>query len=444
MTNEERSLDLQTEQAIVQKVIKRLVPFLALLYAFNILDRGNVTIAALQMKQALNFSDKVYGLGVGIFFIGYFLFEVPSNLIMEKVGARRWIARIMITWGAISASLMFIKTPMSFYVLRFLLGIAEAGFYPGIILYLTYFIPMTSRARVISRFLSVTAVVGLIGAPLGGLLLKMNGMMGLQGWQWLFLMEGIPSFILGFGVLIWLPNMPSNAKWLAEDEVAWLEARHLQEEQNSLRVRHLSPRVFLSDPRVVIICLIFIISSTGGNGIGSFVPQMLKARAAGMWSDSFIATITVIPGLIGAMAMVLASAHSDRTGKRRHHIFVGYCLGGLAYLGCSFFSQSAAISLAWLAVNALGERIAASSYWALSTNLLGARAIAGGIAFINSVGNLGGFFGPIIMAEIKTRDHGGYTMGLYFATTCYIIAGSLAFLLRHTPSTTPAGQGDSK
>ena len=434
MTNQEHLLDQQTEQIVVQKVIRRLVPFLALLYAFNILDRTNVTIAALQMKQALNFSDKVYGMGVGIFFIGYFLFEVPSNLIMERVGARRWIARIMITWGAISASLMFIKTPLSFYTLRFLLGIAEAGFYPGIILYLTYFIPMTSRAKVISRFLSVTALVGLIGAPLGGLLLKMNGIMGLAGWQWLFLLEGLPSFVIGFGVLIWLPNMPVNAKWLSAEEVEWLEGRHKLEEQNSLRVKHLSPRVFLSDPRVVIICLIFIISSTGGNGIGAFVPQMLKSRAEGMWSDSFIATITVIPGLVGAIAMVLASGHSDRTGKRRQHIFVGYTLGGLAYLACSFFSHSAAITLGWLAVNALGERIAASSYWALSTNLLGARAIAGGIAFINSVGNLGGFFGPLIMAEIKTHDHGGYTKGLYFSMTCYIIAGSLVFLLRHIPT----------
>lgn len=442
MTNPERLLDQETEQVVVRKVITRLVPFLALLYAFNILDRTNVTIAALQMKQSLHFSDGVYGLGVGIFFIGYFVFEVPSNLIMEKVGARRWIARIMITWGAISASMMFIKSPLSFYAFRFLLGVAEAGFYPGIILYLTYFVPMTARAKVISRFLSVTALVGLIGAPLGGALLKMHGVMGLEGWQWLFLLEGLPSFFLGFGVLIWLPNMPANAKWLSREEVEWLEARHKLEEDNSLRVKHISPLVFLRDPRVVVICLIFIISSTGGNGIGAFVPQMLKTRAAGMWSDSFVATVTVIPGLVGALAMVLASGHSDRTGKRRQHIFAGYVLGGLAYLACSFFSQSAAITLAWLAVNSLGERIAASSYWALSTNLLGARAIAGGIAFINSVGNLGGFFGPVLMARIKGSDNGGYTLGLYFAMTCYIIAGSLAFLLRRVP-TAPVEQEDS-
>ncbi len=435
MTAEDSSLDSQTEQIIVQKIIRYLVPFLALLYAFNILDRNNVNIAALQMKPELGFSDKVYGLGVGIFFIGYFLFEVPSNLIMEKVGARRWIARIMITWGLISSAFMFIRLPIHFYTLRVLLGIAEAGFYPGIILYLTYWVPTTSRAKVISRFLSVTSVVGLIGAPLGGLLLKMHGLLGLSSWQWLFLMEGVPSFLLGFGVLYWLPNTPANAKWLTQEEKDWLTARHEKEEQNSQRVKHISPKVFLSDPRVIVICLIFFISSTGGNGLGPFVPQMLKSRSAGMWSDSFIATITVIPGLVGAIAMVLASGHSDRSGNRRFHVFAGYCFGGLAYLACVFFSQSAAITLSWLAMNAIGERIAASSYWALSTNLLGARAIAGGIAFINSVGNLGGFFGPLIVAEIKTRDHGGYTMSLLFAMTCYIIAGSIAFLLRSSSQT---------
>ncbi len=424
---------IETERAIVAKVMARLAPFVAILYVFCLLDRGNVSIAALTMKQDLRFSDEVYGFGAGLFFVGYFLFEVPSNLIMERVGARRWIARIMMTWGAVSTAMLFVRSPISFYALRFLLGLAEAGFYPGVILYLTYWVPATSRARAISRFLALTAVLGLFGGPLGGLLLRMNGLLGLSGWQWIFILEGVPSILLGFVVLALLPDRPAQADWLSAEEKRWLAARLAGEARNKQCVQHLSLRVALLEPRILQMCLIFLISATAGNAVGFFGPQLIKARSGGAWSDSFVATVGIVPAIVGAIAMTIAAGHSDRTGRRRLHVAMGYTVASLGFLGL-VFAPSAEWTVAALALNALGERIGAGSYWALTTNLLGARAAAGGIAMINSVGNLGGFFGPTIMGYLKEHNGGGYTAGLYTATALMLLSAVLGGLLRRQPS----------
>lgn len=422
-----RSQDI--ERSVIKKVLLWLVPFLAILYVFNLMDRGNVSIAALTMKADLHFSDKVYGLGAGIFFVGYFLFEVPSNLIMERVGARRWIARIMLSWGVISAAMMFVHTPISFYALRFLLGVAEAGFYPGILLYLTYWVPGTARARVIARFLAFTGVLSLIGGPIGGLLLKLNGVGGLTGWQWLFMLEGVPSIVLAFVVLGLLPDSPARTHWLSDEEKAWIAESLAREESTGEQVKHLSFRVALSEPRILHLCLIFILTATAGNAVGFFGPELLKFRSGGAWSDSFVATMGIVPGVIGALAMGFSAAHSDRTGSRRGHVVIGYAVAGVGFLAC-VFAPTAALTLVALSLNVLGERSAAGSYWALTTNLMGARAAAGGIAFINSVGNLGGFFGPVIMGELKSRTHGGYTAGLYTAAGLFFAAAFAAYLLR--------------
>jgi MFS transporter, ACS family, tartrate transporter len=416
----------EMERAVIGKMMTRLIPFLSILYVFCLLDRGNVGIAALTMKEDLRFSDTVYGLGAGIFFIGYFIFEVPSNLIMEKVGARRWIARIMVTWGLISAAMMFTRTPLSFYVLRFLLGVAEAGFYPGVLLYLTYWVPASYRAQVIARFLALTAILGLFGGPLGGLLLKMDGVLGLPGWQWLFLIEGIPSVLLGFVVLRILPDSPKEAAWLSGEEKEWLAVRLTHDARTQQRMEHLTWKVALSDPRILFLCLIFICTSTAGNAVGFFGPQLIKARSGGTWDDSFVATVGVIPAIIGAISMSLASYHSDRTGRRRLHVVVGYFIGGLGFLLCALTGSAWGVILA-LSVNALGERAAAGSYWAVTTNLLGARAAAGGIAFINSVGNLGGFFGPLLMGELKTRNNGDFTPGIFVAAGLMFLASILGY-----------------
>ena len=415
------------ERAVVGKILGRLIPFLAILYVFCLLDRGNVSIAALTMQKDLNFSDKVYGLGAGIFFIGYFIFEVPSNLIMEKVGARRWIARIMVTWGIISGAMMFVKSPGSFYTLRFLLGIAEAGFYPGVLLYLTYWVPASLRAQVLSRFLALTAILGLIGGPIGSLLLKLHGWHGLAGWQWLFLLEALPSVVMGFVVWKVLPDTPGKATWLTDPEKNWLANRLEDDARTQKRVEHLTVRKALSEPRILHLCLIFILTSTAGNAIGFFGPKMIQAYSGGTWSDSFISTIGSIPGIVGAVAMLLAARHSDRTGQRRSHVTVGYSVAAFGFLLCVVAPSAWGVIFA-LAVTALGERIAAGSYWAVTTNLLGAGAAAGGLAFINSVGNLGGFFGPMLMGELMARSGGAFPPGLYTAAGLMLLAATISYL----------------
>lgn len=444
MTDQALKDERTTEQTVIRKIMNRLIPFLAILYVFNLIDRGNVSIAALTMQTDLKFSDTVYGFGAGIFYIGYFLLEVPSNMVMERVGARRWMARIMISWGIISACMMFVRDPISFYSLRFLLGVAEAGFYPGIILYITYWVPSSSRARVIARFLSLQAILGLFGGPLGGQLLRLDHVGGLRGWQWLFLLEGLPSVICGFFVLRFLPDGPTGARWLSPPEKAWITSSLAADNATTTRVHHLSPLTVFKDLRIFHLCLIFILTSTAGNAVGVFGPQLIKARSAGLWPDSAVATVLIIPGIVGAIAMVLAAAHSDRTGHRRMHVAIGYFVGGLGFLLCVHCNTAWLVILA-LSINALGERAAAGSYWAVTTNLMGARAAASGIALINSIGNLGGFFGPWIMGYLKQRSHGDYTLGLYTAAALMATAAALSLLLQkaHKGEAQPAEEYDA-
>jgi len=432
MTQQELANSKAIERSVVKKLMWGLVPFLAVLYMFNMLDRGNVSIAALTMQKDLHFSDVVYGFGAGIFFVGYFILEVPSNLMMERVGARRWIARIMVSWGIVSAAMMFVRSPISFYSLRFLLGLAEAGFYPGIILYLTYWVPGSVRTQVLARFLAITGMLSVTGPLLGGLLLKMDGFQGLRGWQWLFLLEGLPSVMLGFIVLKVLPDGPTTARWLSPSEKEWVATSLKREDKNALRIHHPSLRTVLSDPRILHLCLIFIVTSIAGNSVGFFGPQLIKARSGGHWSNSTVVFSLMIPAIVGAVAMMIAAVHSDRTGNRRTHVVVGYVIAGLGFLAC-VYAPTAPLVLIALSVNTLGERCAAGSYWAVTTNLMGARAAAGGIAFINSVGNLGGFIGPWLMGALKERSHGSYTAGLYTAAALMVLGGALSYLLRRHP-----------
>lgn len=426
------------EQSIVSKVSRRLTPFLALLYVFCLIDRTNVSIAALQMQPALNFSNEVYGTGAGIFFLGYFLFEVPSNLIMERVGARRWIARIMFTWGLLSSAMMFVKSPMSFYTLRFLVGVAEAGFFPGVMLYFTYWIPATSRARAMAKFLALTAIIGLFGNPLGAALLKLDGWHGLGGWQWLFLLEGIPSVLLAFAVLAYLPNGPAEARWLTDEERQWLAQRLAKEAEHQHAVHHFSLKTALTEPRIRQLCLVFILSSTGTNAVNFFAPKLLKEVSDNTWDDSFVSLMLVIPAIVGAIAILSASSHSDRTGRRTGHVLVGYLIAAGGFLACVVAPGPWWI-IGALAIFTLGERIGAGSYWALTTNLLGARAAAGGIAMINSIGNLGGLIGPKLMGGLVDRTH-SYTPGLYIAAGLMVCAAILGALLKRQPVYSSEGE----
>ena len=416
------------ERATLGKVARRLIPFIALIYAFNILDRTNIGVASLTMKPDLGFSNTVYGFGAGMFFIGYFFFEAPSNLILEKVGARIWIARIMFTWGLISSAMMFVTTPFWFYTTRFLLGVAEAGFYPGMILYLTYWFPTAQRAQAVARFVAVSAIVGVVGGPLSGLLLGLDGLGGLKGWQWLFLLEGIPSCLLGFLVLSYMTDRPEKAHWLTDRERVWLIQKLAAEATQREEKHGLTLRQAFQSPKILHFCAIFFLYVSAGYGLGFFTPQIFKAQTT--WSDQFIALVSALPGLAGALAMLLSAAHSDKTGERKYHVAFGAALGAfgivlVALSGDPFFTLGA------LVVVSIGTGICQGPFWAMPTSMLTGAAAAGGIAFINSVGNLGGFAGPAAMGKLKDLTN-SYQTGLFVLAGMLLGAAILSALVRQS------------
>lgn len=427
------------ERNVLGKVAKRLIPFIAILYAFNILDRTNIGIAALTMKTDLGFSDTIYGIGAGMFFIGYFFFEAPSNLILEKVGARIWIARIMFTWGAISAGMMFVPNQFWFYTMRFLLGVAEAGFYPGMILYLTYWFPTAQRAQAVARFVAVSAIVGVVGGPLSGLLLKLDGIGGLKGWQWLFLLEGIPSCLLGFVVLYYMTDRPEKANWLTDNERGWLIGRLAREREHRDKQHGISLWEAFKNPSILHFCAIFFLYVSAGYGLQFFNPQIFKALTT--WDSQKISFLIALPGLAGAFAMLLSAAHSDKTCERKYHVAFGASLGAVGIL-IAALSTNPYLTLAALTVFSIGSGICQGPFWAMPTSMLTGAAAAGGIAFINSVGNLGGFAGPFAMGWLKDRTH-SYQAGLFVLAGMMVGCALLAAVARHSPADERAARGAS-
>ncbi|MCA1595409.1 MAG: MFS transporter, partial [Chloroflexi bacterium] len=317
---------------VLGKVTRRLIPFLFILYIGAYLDRINVGFAQLQMKSALGFGDVVYATGAGIFFVGYFLFEVPSNLILHRTGARVWIARIMVTWGIISCCMMFVHTAFSFYALRFLLGLAEAGFFPGMILYLTYWFPPVHRARAISRFMTATPLAGVVGGPLSGVLLTLHGMGGLQGWQWLFLVEGIPSIILGIVVLLYLTDRPEDAHWLTADEKQHIRLLLQPEAERPA----FTLRQAMSSPTVLLLTALYFAMQIGFYGFTMWLPLIIKSMSG--ISNLFVGLISAAPYVLAAFGMMAVGARSDRTGERRLHVAVS-SLVAAAGLGLSAMLQ---------------------------------------------------------------------------------------------------------
>ena len=422
--------DSAMERATLGKVARRLIPFIALIYAFNILDRTNIGIAALTMKPDLRFSDTVYGIGAGMFFIGYFFFEAPSNLILERVGARVWIARIMFTWGLISAGMLFVRTPFQFYAMRFLLGLAEAGFYPGMILYLTYWFPTAQRAQAVARFVAVSAVVGVIGGPLSGMLLWLDGWHGLKGWQWLFLLEGLPSCLLGFFVLWYMTDRPEKAHWLTNAERGWLINRLAAERTHRDKQHGLTLMQALQSPAILHFCALFFLYVSAGYGLGFFTPQIFKAQTT--WTSQTISLVTAFPGLAGALAMLLSAAHSDKTCERKYHVAFGAALGALGVVLVAL-SPHPYFTIAALVVVSIGTGICQGPFWAMPTSMLSGAAAAGGIAFINSVGNLGGFAGPVAMGKLKDLTN-SYEAGLFVLAAMLAGAAILAVLAKHDPA----------
>src|SRR5438094_8008803 len=330
--------------ALLSKITRRLIPFMFLLYIVSYLDRINVGFAALQLNQALKFDPSVFGFGAGIFFIGYFIFEVPSNLIMQRVGARVWIARILVTWGVISSAMMFVNGPLTFYTLRFLLGVAEAGFFPGMILYLTYWFPAEARGRAIARFMTATAIAGVVGGPVSGVVLNMHGIAGLAGWQWLFLIEGLPAVILGFVVFAILPDRPQDARWLTAAEKVWIMSR-LDQEREAKRNRAATVKEAIASGRVWMLAFIYFAVITSFYGVSLWLPQIVRSFS-GM-SDLLVGFVSAIPYVAASLGMVVIGKSSDRRAERRWHVALS-AFAAAAGLIAAAFLQTPAIELAAL------------------------------------------------------------------------------------------------
>jgi ACS family tartrate transporter-like MFS transporter len=425
----------ELERSALRKATWRLVPFLFLLYIVNILDRVNVGFARLQMLGDLHMDERVYALGAGIFYIGYLLFEVPSNLILARTGARRWISRILVSWGLITCAMAAVRGPWSFYLLRILLGFAEAGFFPGVILYLTYWFPARERARTVAWFMTGSPIAGALGGPTSGAILRYLDHFGdLRGWQWLFLLEGLPAVILGFVALRYLTDRPAQATWLTPEERNWLTGRMAQEEQ-TLAARHgLTSLRALADRRVWLLILLYFTVAAGSNSFGFYLAEFLRTRFPGR--DEFqIGLLSVVPNLFAILVMLLNGTHSDRTGERRWHVALPAFLSAA---GWTLFARTDAplLSLVALALIQVGIMSMLPTFWTLPTAFLSGTAAAGGIALINSVGNLGGFVGPNVIGQFKALTD-DFTGGLVAMVGIMAVGGILALCVRREQSGDP-------
>ena len=443
------------------KIAWRLIPFLILCYFAAYLDRVNAGFAALTMNKELGLTAEMFGFGVGIFFFGYFIFEVPSNLLLEKVGARRWIARIMISWGLISAAfafvpwisatlqgagLSFFDSARTFYLMRFIFGAAEAGFFPGIILYLTYWFTGAERARWVGVFMAAIPLSSVIGGPVSGLILDtFNGVMGLSGWQWLFIIEGVPSVIVGLWVLSYLTDKPKDAAWLEPNERIAVQARLDDERKNREAIRHYSLREALTNPRVLGLSVVYFGLVSGNYGLGYWLPQIVKGVAADIGLDkvtgipinALTGYLVAVPYAFAIAAMLWWTRHSDATKERVWHVAGPAIVGGLSLVVAAYLSSPTLAAIA-LIICAMATYAALPTFWTLPTAFLTGSAAAGGIALINSIGNLGGFVGPYAIGWIKDAT-GAATLGLVALAACYIAAGLVTLLQGHDTQIEMAG-----
>ncbi len=411
-----------TESRLYARVTRRLIPLLFACYVAAFLDRVNIGFAKLQMLGDLRFSETVYGFGAGIFFIGYFLFEIPSNIMLHRVGARLWIARVMLTWAVVSASMLFVTSSTGFYILRFLLGVAEAGFFPGVILYLTYWYPSDRRARVLALFMTGIPVAGVIGGPTSGWILNgMAGVHGLAGWQWLFLLEALPSLVLGVAVLLYLDDGIVNARWLAADEKEILAGR-IAEDQHQISTHSLWDG--FTNARVWFLSVVYFCLIAGLYGAGFWLPTLI--RRTGVESPLAIGVLTVLPNAVAAVAMVTISRRSDRARERRWHLIVPALVGAAGWIVTVRFGQNTAIALSGMSFAMAGVTTSLAQFWCLPTAILAGAAAATGIALINSIGNLAGFLGPAVIGWLVDRT-GSTDAGIY-ALAGVMAVGSMLVL----------------
>ncbi len=419
--------DLSFEEATFSKVTWRLLPLLFLCYVASYLDRVNVGFAKLQMLQDLQFSETMYGLGAGIFFIGYFLFEIPSNIILHKVGARLWIARIMITWGLISGAMIFVTTPQMFYVMRFLLGVAEAGFFPGVILYLTYWFPSHRRGKITALFMTGIAISGVIGGPLSGWIMhSMPGVYGFAGWQWMFILEALPSLVLGVAVIFYLKDSIRDAHWLNEAEKRLLETQIQRDQEGK---EQLSMKQLFANGKVWLGALIYFCFVMGLYGVSFWLPTIIKTT--GVADPLNIGLLTAIPYGIAAIAMIMIGRSADQLRERRWHVALPAFLGCAGLLFSTAYDHNTLLAMASLTLAAVGILTSLPLFWSLPTAFLGGTAAAAGIALINSLGNLAGFVSPYLVGWLKDATQ-STNSGMFVLAGSLLLGGLLTLAVPAT------------
>jgi ACS family tartrate transporter-like MFS transporter len=421
------------ESAVISRLMWRLMPFLFLLYIVAYLDRINVSFAVLQMRGQLGLSDRVYGRAAGMFFAGYFLFQLPSNLVMEKFGVRRWISGLMVTWGVISCLMIFIRGPISFYAMRFLLGAAEAGFFPGMIFYMKHWFPASARARAVAWFMTANPIAGIVGSPVSGALMGLSGK-GLSGWQWMFLMEGIPAILLGATVAWVLSDTPQDAHWLKGEERAWLLQRLAQEQQAESIQKQGSLWQVVFSPRIWMLSLVYFGVSTTMYGVTLWLPSVIRSLSGlGYFNTGLVAAI---PFVVTAVVMVLVGMHSDRTGERRWHTAIPAFVGAAALVVAGYGTSTVTV-VAGIGLGLVCAESMVGPFWAMATSRMAGLSAAAGIAVINSLANLGGYYGPDIIGLFRTVN-GGFRGGLLAIGATVAMSGGMALIVGRQSGETKA------
>ena len=425
-------MDASLEQATMRRVAWRLIPFLCLLYVVAFIDRINVGFASLTMSRDLHLSPGMFGFGAGIFFLAYFLFEVPSNLMLDKVGARLWIARVMITWGVLSLGFAFISSSMQFYVLRFLLGAAEAGFFPGVLLYLTFWFPKRWRGRVTAGFVVAIPIASAIAAPVSGYLLATEGFLGFHGWQWMFIIEAAPAIVLGFVCLVFLTDRPEQARWLTDAQRDWLVAEMRREQGPAQRHGLGEVLATLVSWPVLRLALVYFGLTTGLYGIELWLPQIIKAFGLTNVEVGFVATL---PYLLAIVTMGFWARHSDETGERFGHVAVACLVGCAGLIAAGLLHQIAVATVLFLSIAIAGVMAARPPFWQLPAEFLTGAKAAAGYAAINSIGNLGGFVGPSLIGWAKELT-GSFTSGLMLSAATLLLSALFTFSLKRSTRAT--------
>ena len=415
---------MSQELGLIRRITFKLIPFLVLLYLVAYVDRSAVGFAKLHMGADIGIGDAAYGLGAGLFFVGYFLLEIPSNLMLERFGARRWFARIMITWGAITIGMAFIQGPYSFYTMRLLLGAAEAGFFPGVLYYITQWFPVRHRGKILGLFILSQPIAMMITGPVSGGLLGMEGVLGLHGWQWLFIVIGTPAILLTWPVLRWLPDGPRQVNWLSEDEKNWLTGELEKDLREYGQTRHGNPLHALKDFRVLLLALFYLPVTLSIYGLGLWLPTLIKQFGGSDLTTGFVSAVPYVFGIIG---LLIIPRSSDRFNDRYGHLAVLYVLGAAGLFGAAWFAAPM-LQLAALCVVAFALFSCTAVFWTLPGRFFAGASAAAGIALINSVGNLGGYLGPFVVGALKEAT-GQLASGLYFLTGVMLFGLVLTFIV---------------